>query len=97
MNKTEQWQKIIKDYETSDLTQKEFCQNHAIKIHTLHYWIKKLSSGSDRKEYFVPFSSVQPVDEISIKIGHAQITLNMSEVAPLLVELDQAGLLYDPA
>jgi len=97
MNKTEQWQKLIRDYETSDLTQKEFCQSHAIKIHTLHYWIKKLSSGSDRKEHFVPFSPVQSVHEISIKIGHAQITLNMTEVARLLVELDQAGLLYDPA
>ncbi len=97
MNKTEQWQKLIRDYETSDLTQKEFCQNHAIKIHALHYWTKKLSSGSHRKEHFVPFSPVQSVHEISIKIGHAQIILNITEVSTLLGELDQAGLLYDPA
>ncbi len=98
MNKTEQWQKIINDYETSGLTQKAFCQNHTIKIHTLHYWLKKLSSGPERKEHFVPFSTAQSErGDISIQIGHAQITLNVTEVAPLLVELDQAGLLYDPA
>jgi len=59
MNKTEQWQKIIRDFETSGLTQKAFCQNRAIKIHTLHYWLKKLNNDPERKEHFVPFSAVQ--------------------------------------
>ncbi len=97
MNKTEQWQNIIDDCKASGLTQKNFCQNHNIKIHTFHYWLKKLSEKSKPKNHFIPFEVIQPKQPISIQIGHAQITIGMSEVAPLLLELDQSGLLYDPS
>lgn len=97
MNKTEHWQKIIDYYKTSGLTQKIFCQNQNIKIHTLHYWLRKLSDKPMDDEGFISFSPSRLDPSISIQIGHAKITLNINEVSSLLLELDSVGLLYDPA
>jgi hypothetical protein len=97
MNKTEHWQKIIDNCKASGLTQKTFCQNHNIKIHTFHYWLKKLSEKPMDDGKFISFSPSRPDADINIQIGHVQITLNINEIGPLLLELDQAGLLYDPA
>ncbi len=97
MNKTTHWQSIIDDYKVSGLTQKIFCQNNNIKIHTFHYWLKKLNESSESSNHFIQFETTQPKQPISIQIGHAQITVNMADIAPLLIELDQSGLLYDPS
>ncbi len=97
MTKSEQWQSIITDWQVSGLSQKAFCQERQLKIHTLHYWLRKLSSPSGDNGEFVTFPASQPLSDVSIQIGHAQITLALTEVSGLLAELQQAGLLYDPA
>ena len=39
--KTNKWRVLVKTYNESDLTMKEFCLKHDVKIHQLQYWAKK--------------------------------------------------------
>lgn len=41
--------KLVSEYETSGLQQKEFCAKHDVSLNTLQYWVYKRSkrSGSD--------------------------------------------------
>ena len=39
--KTDKWRALVKNYNESDLTMKEFCEKNAIKIHQLQYWLRK--------------------------------------------------------
>ena len=88
MSKTKHWQKIIDDYRASGLTQKAFCQNQSIKIHTLHYWLKKLSENPESPTGFIPFQSVEEKSSVTIQIGHVNITLSISEVGLLPWSVD---------
>ncbi len=100
MSKLEQWQKTIDDWKLSGLSQKLYCQNHNLKIHTLHYWIQKLKEDSIPNDTFIQFTSkTAPTDlkTIKLNIGHAQITVPLSLLSEILLELDHAGFLYDPA
>lgn len=56
MSKLKQWQETINDLKFSGLSQKNFCQNHNIKIHAVHYWIRKLNKTSEPIAKFVPFT-----------------------------------------
>ena len=97
MNKSEHWQKIINDCRASGLTKKVFCQQYDIKIHTLHYWLNKLSKKQNVEDGFIPFKPLGSKSSVSIEFDHAKIKLSINDVSLLLIELDQAGLLYDPA
>ena len=96
MSSIEHWKTVIAEYQSSALTQKAFCQQRNIKIHTLHYWLKKLRESQDSEEAFIPFQTTESKSESCIQIGHARLTLDSSEIPSLLLELDRVGLLYDP-
>lgn len=97
MSNIEHWKTVIAEYQSSGLTQKVFCQKHNIKIHTLHYWLKKFRESQDCEDVFIPFQRAELKSESCIQIGHARLTLDSSEIPSLLLELDRVGLLYDPA
>ena len=96
MSNIEHWKTVIAEYQSSDLTQKVFCQQRNIKIHTLHYWLKKLRESETPGTAFIPFKALESKSESCIQIGHARLTLDSSEIPSLLLELDRVGLLYDP-
>lgn len=97
MNNIEHWKTVISDYQSSGLTQKVFCQKRNIKIHTLHYWLKKLRESQDSEEAFISLQTTESTSDSHIQIGHARIAVAISEITTLLLELDRVGLLYDPA
>ncbi len=100
MIKLEQWKITIDDWKSSGLSQKAFCQNHNLKIHTLHYWIRKLNKGSKPSGKFIPFTEkFEPTDlkSIELNVGYARIITSLLCLSEILLELDRAGLLYDPA
>ena len=100
MSKIEQWQKTIEDWKLSGLSQKSYCQNHNLKIHTLYYWVRKLKEDSIPNDTFIQFTpKTESTDLQSIKlnIGYAQIITSLSLLSEVLLELDHAGFLYDPA
>jgi len=100
MHNTESKRKTIQQWKDSGLTQKAFCQQININVHTLHYWIRQLKDEAKPKEQFIsltPDTSLVSEKMIELKIGHAHISTSISQLPSLLLELDRAGLLYDPA
>ncbi len=97
MKKSEQWKIIINEWKSSGLSQKEYCQTHNLKVHALHYWLRKLTAVSHPNDSFVAFSSPSVSSRANVHIGHVQITLELTDIPSLLIELQQAGLLYDQA
>lgn len=45
----DEWMKLVSEYETSGLQQKDFCAKHDVSLNTLQYWLYKRTrrSGSD--------------------------------------------------
>ena len=54
------WQEHIATWQTSDLTQKAYCEAHGLRYSTFGYWVRKLRRPSpDRQKHvtgFVPVS-----------------------------------------
>jgi transposase-like protein len=99
MSKLKKWQKTISDWQSSGLSKKQYCQNHNLKVHTLHYWIKKFNEESATIEKFIPFAQeTKPTDlaAIELSLGNARILTTLTSLSEILMELDRAGLLYDP-
>ena len=99
MSKLEQWQQTIDDWKFSGLSKKEYCQNHNIKVHNLHYWIGKFNKGPELIGQFLPFTEkIKPTDHkpIELFVGYARIITSLPCLSEVLLELDLAGLLYDP-
>ncbi|HKK25786.1 MAG TPA: hypothetical protein VJ941_09170 [Gracilimonas sp.] len=53
MQKEARFKELIEDHRKSDLSIIDFCSNHGIAPSTFHYWKKKLSKKSVRKD-FIP-------------------------------------------
>jgi len=53
MQKEARFKELIAEQKESGLTIIDFCSNHGIAPSTFHYWKKKLSKKSTRKE-FIP-------------------------------------------
>ena len=45
-DKTDKWRVLIKNYNESDLTMKDFCLKNDIHIHQLQYWSRKFKLES---------------------------------------------------
>lgn len=56
-----------------------------------------MSQEPEAKGGFIAFQPLGSKGAVEIKLGHVMMALDVSEVVPVLLELDQAGLLYDPA
>lgn len=58
----DEWLKLVAEYETSGLQQKDFCAKHDVSLNTLQYWLYRrpkksgLESGSTTK--FLPVEVV---------------------------------------
>lgn len=66
----EVWINRIKDFKSSNLTKKEWCQKNDIKISTLRYWMINLDGGSnanlaDTTPSTVEFASVSITPDYS--------------------------------
>ncbi len=70
---------LLESYKAYRGTQKDFCKEHGIKAHTLHYWRNKLSNAeSDNKgNKFLPIAikdyslSSQAPSSTQIEIGYS--------------------------
>jgi transposase-like protein len=99
MSKLKQWQKNIDDWKSSGLSKKQYCKNNNLKVHTLHYWIKKFNKESEPSDQFIPFiQETKPTDHkpIELRVGNARILTTLTSLSEILLDLDRAGLLYDP-
>jgi len=77
----QEWDELIQNYRSSELTAAQWCGTHGFKIHQLRWQITKRQklNKNDEKIKWVPIptdftSSVSP--SITVKIGNAEISVS---------------------
>jgi hypothetical protein len=60
------WQDIIRHWERSGISQKEFCKDERIAISTFRYWKKRLEESGEESRFVRVVTEEKPRREISI-------------------------------
>jgi hypothetical protein len=68
----EEWQRRVREWEDSGLTQVEYCKRNELKISAFLYWRKKFSEKNPTRPSFVevPLSLTKRFHPIRIEIGN---------------------------
>ena len=89
----QEWELRIADYRSSGLTQTKWCGENDVKIHTLHYWIRKIENKHEHPPKWIPVTLDNQFDEnnesINIKIGRASIEVKPGFDPGFLAEVVQ--------
>lgn len=57
------WVELVSEYEKSDLSQREFAQQHQVSFHTLQFWLYKLRREANNSPRFLPVNVVATAPE----------------------------------
>ncbi len=64
---------LIEQWQQSGLTQKTFCEQHAIRYYVFHYWFKRYrmqQAGEDNAGSFVKLQVVKPSSGGAVEINY---------------------------
>ena len=83
LTKTELWTERIKDFYTSGLSRKEWCQKHQVSLSTFGYWIRKQAKKSalpaqTADPVFVRLPSKQDISSDFLP-RHSPVMIHLSE------------------
>lgn len=89
------WGKIIKEYETTGLSQAEWCRQKKTNQRTFNNWYRKLKSNNckkDAKEKWMEVKIKKTIPKqidfpLIVKIGTAEITVNSDFNADHLLQV----------
>lgn len=93
-----QWTQIIRQCQSSGLTNREYCAQNGISEKTYYYWLKKIRTALAEKEAphlirLEDMSADEPEDMIHIRFRSAALTLpadtNVEAIAAVLHSLQQ--------
>lgn len=56
---TQAWRELIQSWQTSDLTQKQFCAQQSIAYSAFHYWFKKFRAEKELPKISTGFATVK--------------------------------------
>lgn len=83
LTKTELWTQRIKDFQTSGLSQKEWCRKHQIPLSTFSYWIRKQAEKSVELDQTAETVFARLPSEQEISSGrlpkHSPVSIYLSE------------------
>jgi hypothetical protein len=79
--KQEIWKQRLSDWQTSGLSQKEFCEKNGLVINTFHYWKRKIDSPS-RIPAFVKINRVEKDNGRIIILHPAGVRLIINREVP---------------
>ena len=67
---------MISSWQKSGLTQKAYCQEHAVSYHIFHYWYKRYrtSQSPDKEPGFIPFQ-ITPSPSLVGTLAHIELLL----------------------
>ena len=65
----EEWIQLMTEYESGELTQRQFCEHHQLVYSTFGYWRKRLSADAVRPE---PATASAPLLELPLLSMHEQ-------------------------
>ena len=100
----QQWAQVVRECNTSGLSNREFCRQHQIAEKTYYYWVRRLrqaaaSQVEDRTPTLVPLDPAQQAsrqetaDMLYIRFRGAELTLpgrkDMDTVAALLKSIQK--------
>lgn len=97
MSKVEFWTKHIADWQSSGLSQKDYCNQNDIKAHNLQYWRQRLSPEPHQPKRFVPVTIATPVLVRLILSDRTVIECPNDALASTLYALKQQGLIHAAA
>ena|SRR5450432_4098357 len=64
--------KLIEQWQQSDLTQKEYCEQQSIKYHVFHYWYKRYreqqAGNKNNNSSFVKLQIAKPIAAGAVEI-----------------------------
>lgn len=98
MTKTEKhqlWQQRKEQWRNSGMSARAFCADHKLTSSNFYYWMKKLSDSEVEKKTaaFIPVKiSSEPSPMISLALNSLRLQLPASQLAQVLNQLKQAGL-----
>ena len=92
LTRTELWTQRIKDFYTSGLSRKEWCQKHQLSLSTFSYWIRKQTKKSVLPEQTADpiFARLPSAQEISSDLlpGHSPVMIYLSDSVRIKVSRD---------
>lgn len=57
---------LVEEYLTSEVSQREFCQSHQIKVHTFQYWLSKYKQEQIKENQMDKFIPLEVNDSSSL-------------------------------
>jgi len=54
----DRWVELVSEYKKSNLSRREFAQQHQISLHTLQFWLYKLQREANNSARFLPVNVV---------------------------------------
>jgi hypothetical protein len=99
--KREQWTALVDEWRQSGLSQKAFCQQRQLNLHSLQYWRKILAQSessethSEKDNGFIPLFLAEPaVTEVRIALSNQfKLEVPLASLSSVLTHLKQAGWL----
>ena len=94
MDKVEYWKKHLADWQSSGLSQKDYCAQADIKAHNLHYWRQKLAADKKQTQRMIPVM-VQQAMPVRVILGDRTIIeLSSDNLSCVLSTLKTQGLIH---
>ncbi len=74
------WKQHIEDWQTSDLSQVEYCRQHHLSVHRFTYWKQKFKSGPDQSFIELKLPPV-PYPKVTPPRSSLRVSVNRFQVA----------------
>jgi len=78
----ERWTKLVSDFESCDLTQREFASERGISFSNLRYWIYRLRKETRPLIEVAPVSSGQAPRRVKQQVGSRLVPVRVVASAP---------------
>ncbi len=87
--RTQQWTMLIRECQSSGLSNREFCRQRGVSEKSFYYWLRKL-----REQAADSIPSLVPLEPVSVPTGMLQIRFKGAELSvPENVDMDAVAAL----
>ena len=71
------WKKIHRRFNSSGLSQREFCQQEGLSLSTFCYWLKKLGGQQKPEARFIPLDFVKERSSTGPDLGSVNLVVEL--------------------
>jgi hypothetical protein len=84
-----EWKTRIDDYNQSGLTKSQWCREKGLKLHQLHYWIKRFNSNPNEKE-----NQSEEINWVPVTVNHQIV--NMNDNKSITIKFEKCDIEVNP-